>query len=363
MKRRLQLTIISVMMLVVMACTLSLDGGLSEAEQLETAVAQALTASVDDGEDNQQPLPTITLAPTATKPGDPTVTPKPCNDADFVSETIPDGTEFDTNENFAKTWRVLNAGTCTWNTNYKIVFVSGDKMSGPASVNLPNSVAPGEQIDLILNLKAPGSAGEHEGFWNLADPNGAHLLNYLSVNIKAVAPAAPPLPPAVAALTLNYVKGEGGSIRTGGDVHSGLHNVGDTSDDKGSQLFASFDMSGIPAGSTITEVIIDFDNYDKLGDPWGSLNCLRLYKQDYGALNAADYYVGVPMGALIRWCNDGELSANQAYPDLIAAVQSKVGSNRFQVRLQFKDLEHDGDGTADMVRFIDMKLHVTYELP
>jgi subtilase family serine protease len=167
--------------------------GLSEAEKLQTAVAQTITASAEDGTPpEEQPLPTITLAPTATQPGDPTVTPKPCNDANFVSETVEDGTDFEPNENFTKTWRVLNAGTCTWNTNYKIVFVSGDGMSGPASKNLTQSVNPGEQIDLSVDLKAPGSVGEYEGIWNLADPNGNHMLNYISVNIEVIEPAAPP---------------------------------------------------------------------------------------------------------------------------------------------------------------------------
>ena len=82
----------------VLIIPLACIGGLSEAEKLQTAVAQTITASAEDGTPpEEQPLPTITLAPTATEPGDPTATPKPCNKAEFVSETIPDGTEFDVN--------------------------------------------------------------------------------------------------------------------------------------------------------------------------------------------------------------------------------------------------------------------------
>lgn len=350
-------------MIVIISCTLS-GGGLSEAEKLQTAVAQTL--EVLQGEENggdEVPIPTITTAPTDTQESPPTDTPDPCNHAIFVSETVEDGADFSPNQNFTKTWRLKNDGTCTWNTNYKLVFVDGDQMSGPASKNLTQSVSPGEQVDISVDLKAPGSGGTYKGYWKIADDEGQYYVNNIWVEIDVIELAAPPLPPAIAALTLNYVKAEGGSVRTGGAVHASLHNVGDTTDNKGSQVFASFDMTGIPAGSTITEVIVDFTDYDKLSDPWGSLNCLRLYKQDYGALDSADYFAGAPLNALVRWCNDGELSASIADPDLISAVQSKVGSNRFQVRLQFKDLVHDNDGVGDMVRFGAMKLHVTYELP
>jgi len=351
-------------MIVIVACTLS--GGLSEQEKLQTAVAQTMTALVveeDEVEEDEVIIPTITTAPADTPEDPPTKTPEPCNHAKFMSETVEDGTDFAPNENFTKTWRLKNDGTCTWNTNYKLVFVDGDQLSGPANKNLTQSVAPGEQVDISVDLKAPGSGGTYKGFWKVADDEGQYFVHNIWVEIDVIEPAAPPLPRAVAALTLNYASVEGGSVRTGGAVYGGLYNVGDTTDNKGSQVFASFDMTGIPAGSTITEVIVDFTNYDKLGDPWGSLNCLRLYKQDYGALNGADFFAGAPSGALVRWCSDGELSTSHADPDLISAVQSKVGSNRFQVRLQFTDLDHDGDGVGDMVRFGSMKLHVTYELP
>jgi len=352
-------------MLVIVSCALSFGENLSEEEKLQTAVAQTMEA-VEAEEDNggEVQMPTITTSPADTPAGPPTKTPDPCNHAKFISETVEDGTDFDPNENFTKTWRLKNDGTCTWNTNYKLVFVDGDQMSGPANKNLTQSVAPGEQVDISVDLKAPGSAGTYKGFWKIADDEGEYFVHNIWVEIEVIEPAAPPpLPPAIAALTLNYVKSEGGSVRTGGDVRSELHNVGDTNDKKGSQVFASFDMTGIPAGSTITEVIVDFTIYDKLGDPWGSLNCLRLFKQDYGILDGNDYFAGAPVGALVLWCNDGELSSSHADPDLISAVQSKVGSNRFQVRLQFTDLVHDGDNVSDMVRFGAMKLHVTYELP
>ena len=105
---------------------------------------------------NPKEEPTLTLAPTDTKESLPTDEPKPCNDAFYVSETIPDGTEFTVGESFTKTWRLENTGTCTWNTNYKLVFNEGDKMGGPSSKNLTQSVAPGRAGGYQRRPRRPG---------------------------------------------------------------------------------------------------------------------------------------------------------------------------------------------------------------
>ena len=118
--------------------------------------------------------------------------PDPCNHALFISETVGDGTDFDPNDNFTKTWRLKNDGTCTWNTNYKLVFVDGDQMSGPANKNLTQSVAPGEQVDISVDLKAPGSEGTYKGFWKVADDDGQYFVHNIWVEIEVIAPAAPP---------------------------------------------------------------------------------------------------------------------------------------------------------------------------
>jgi len=149
--------------LVVMACTISFGGGVSEEEAVQTAIAQTLTASGSDAVETASPEVTLTLAPTNTVAGPPTNTPSPCNNALFVSETVPDGTEYDVGENFTKTWRLKNVGTCTWNTNYKLVFISGNAMGGAASKNLTSSIAPGQTVSLSVSLTAPSSAGTHKG--------------------------------------------------------------------------------------------------------------------------------------------------------------------------------------------------------
>ena len=121
------------------------------------------------------PIPTATPVPaTITQPPPPTAVYVPCDRAAFVTDvTIPDGTIVAPNQNFTKTWRLQNNGTCTWGPSYALIFDSGEAMGGPASVPLNVSVAPGGVVDVSVNLKAPAAAGKYRGYWKLRNSSGA----------------------------------------------------------------------------------------------------------------------------------------------------------------------------------------------
>ena len=120
--------------------------------------------------------PVITTnTPVGSTPATPTpASASSCDRAQFVSDvSVPDGTTFAPNFSFAKTWRLQNVGTCTWTTAYSLVFVSGDRMSAPSPVFLPQTVVPNQTVDVGVNLVSPPTAGEYRGYWELADPSGA----------------------------------------------------------------------------------------------------------------------------------------------------------------------------------------------
>ena len=96
-----------------------------------------------------------------------------CDWAQFVADvTVPDGTKYDPGATFTKTWRLRNIGTCTWTTGYTMVFDSGEKMGTTTSVPLPNSVAPGQTVDVSVNMTAPGTAGHYIGYWKFKNASG-----------------------------------------------------------------------------------------------------------------------------------------------------------------------------------------------
>ncbi|HXD10899.1 MAG TPA: NBR1-Ig-like domain-containing protein [Anaerolineales bacterium] len=144
------------------------------------------------------PLPPLTPTPTPYASPPPTIAPAGCDKASFVADvTVPDGTLFAPNTTFIKTWRLKNAGTCTWTNAYKLVFYDGAQMSAPTSINIPANVARGQTVDLTVNMVSPASAGEYRGYWILSNPSGA-LFGigttasnpiWVEVNVTGSAPA------------------------------------------------------------------------------------------------------------------------------------------------------------------------------
>jgi hypothetical protein len=119
--------------------------------------------------------PTQTSAPPTRTPVPPTRTPipQPCNGAQFISDvTVKDGTSFASGKEFTKTWRVKNTGTCNWNVNYELVFISGDRMGAAKFNALEERVRPGETIELSVDMVAPDEAGTYTGQWMLRSDDG-----------------------------------------------------------------------------------------------------------------------------------------------------------------------------------------------
>lgn len=123
---------------------------------------------------------TVTATPTVTvtgTPPTPTKTSTPSSAGPdritFVADiSIPDGSSFSASQSFRKTWRIKNTGTTTWTTGYKLVFVSGEQMSGPKEAPLASTVAPGTTIDITIDLISPASNGTYRGYWQLKNASG-----------------------------------------------------------------------------------------------------------------------------------------------------------------------------------------------
>ncbi|HET9590657.1 MAG TPA: NBR1-Ig-like domain-containing protein [Anaerolineales bacterium] len=148
----------------------------SAAQTLEAMSTQSITTLT------VQPSPTGTLTiPTGSPIVINTFTAVPplqpvtrCDAASFVSDvTYPDGSLVTRGSPFTKTWRIRNTGTCTWSTSYAIVFVSGEKLGAPDALSLPSSVAPGQTIDISVNMVAPNADGRYRGNWKLRNSSGA----------------------------------------------------------------------------------------------------------------------------------------------------------------------------------------------
>ncbi len=113
----------------------------------------------------------LSLVPAATNPT--RASAAVCYQAQFVADvTIPDKTTFQPNTTFKKTWRLRNIGSCAWN-NVTMVFDSGAQMGTTAAVSVTNGIAPGQTVDVSVDLTAPNAPGHYIGYWKFKSEQGA----------------------------------------------------------------------------------------------------------------------------------------------------------------------------------------------
>ncbi len=159
---------------------------------ISAAIAGVNRGSVQVNVAAPTPVPTPTPASTAATAA--TTTAPACMQAAFVTDvTVPDGTKFNNNETFKKTWRLRNSGTCDWPQDTILVFASGEKMGGPDSVPV-GAVKAGTTVDISVDLKAPANPGRYTGIWYVKASGAKIPGSDVSVVIQAgeVAPAPAP---------------------------------------------------------------------------------------------------------------------------------------------------------------------------
>lgn len=118
-----------------------------------------------------------------------------CDGSTYVNDvTISDGTVMTPGQEFTKTWAVQNTGTCAWNTSYRLVFSFGTAMNG-TSTGITQSVAPGGQTQISVNLVAPSGLGNYTGNWKMQNAQGQYFGTLLTVVINVVPSTATPTMP------------------------------------------------------------------------------------------------------------------------------------------------------------------------
>lgn len=99
--------------------------------------------------------------------------------AHFISETVPDNTRMQPGERFRKTWLLSNSGANTWTGAYELYLVSsvpdGEDMHSPHAEPIAALVAPGEQVEVGVDLIAPQADGVYTVYYTLRDTQGRRI--------------------------------------------------------------------------------------------------------------------------------------------------------------------------------------------
>lgn len=160
------------------------------------AIAIDVTAKEErsDGTGASAPTatPTLVVQPTETPTPTPIATTPACtHDAAFVADvTVPDNSIFRPGERFDKTWRIRNSGSCPWETGYRLIFVSGEKLGAPDYQSVVPT-APGGTTDVTVTMYAPNRYGAFTGVWRMVNAQGEPFGHRFTVVIQVPAPYTP----------------------------------------------------------------------------------------------------------------------------------------------------------------------------
>lgn len=137
--------------------------------------------------------------------------------ARFVSDvSIPDNTRFEKGEEFTKTWRMRNSGSEDWPEDTVLVFTSGADIGKVKEVEV-GAVKSGADVDLSVDMVAPGEDGSYRSTWELRTDGKAIKGGAAYVLIQVgEEPVATPTPAAPVAAPRPVASGSfelGGHIR------------------------------------------------------------------------------------------------------------------------------------------------------
>ena len=124
--------------------------------------------------------PTVTTAPVAQVTNAEGTVVALCDkyswDPETVDVNIPDNTPVSPGQDFVKTWKIKNIGTCTWGEGYEMVFSyssspNDDALNGVAQP-LTAAIAPQQEVEVSVQFTAPDLPGTYFSVWTLQNAAG-----------------------------------------------------------------------------------------------------------------------------------------------------------------------------------------------
>jgi hypothetical protein len=152
-----------------------------------TAAAFTPTPSLPTDTPVPQATGTVTVAPVAQVTNAQGTTVSLCDslsyDLSTVDVNIPDGTIMSPGQDFVKTWKVKNNGSCPWGAGYKLVYAGYTNDMDGQFQPLATVVQPNQEVDLSVQFKAPAEVGEYLSAWQMENPSGVTFPEIIFVKI------------------------------------------------------------------------------------------------------------------------------------------------------------------------------------
>lgn len=171
-------------------------------EVAATVRAQVIQDLAQTPSTTQIPSPTATLKPSSTAAQTGTASPGPqatlasgtpgtatTDLAEWVSQSVADGTVFSPGEAFTVTWTLKNAGTSTWTVSYLFRFYSGNAFGAPQEIPLGQEVPPGQTFDISIPMTAPTTLGDYRSDWVMSNEFRSNFKDPVFLEITVARPA------------------------------------------------------------------------------------------------------------------------------------------------------------------------------
>lgn len=169
---------------------------------------------------NLPPLPTaIPPLPTAA-PQQPTATPAPqacldgmafIQDLNYQDNSMLTPPQIQPGVVIQKGWRILNTGTCTWDSSYSINYLDANPRNAPVGGNpvvIQGKVSPGQTYDVYVNLTTPWQPGTYQSFWAMRNKASQYFGSRIYAGFQVVSPVTA-TPPPQAPVIINFISSPG----------------------------------------------------------------------------------------------------------------------------------------------------------
>jgi hypothetical protein len=89
-----------------------------------------------------------------------------------VDVNVPDNTVMSPGQDFIKTWKVTNTGSCPWGAGYVLAYAGYTNQMSGQFIALTEVIQPGQEVELSVQFQAPDAAGEYLSAWTMRNPAG-----------------------------------------------------------------------------------------------------------------------------------------------------------------------------------------------
>jgi len=107
-----------------------------------------------------------------------------CDSLAYVADVnIPDDTNMAPGQDFIKTWRVKNTGSCPWGEGYELVYAEYENEMSGQPQPLTEVVQPGQEVEISVQFTAPDEIGNYLSAWQMSNPAGVTFEDIIFVKI------------------------------------------------------------------------------------------------------------------------------------------------------------------------------------